>query len=42
VLGDVYHGTVVMWLEAPEPPYPLKDELRKRLTLVLQGLGPQA
>jgi AcrR family transcriptional regulator len=42
VLGDVYHGTVVMWLEAPEPPYPLKEELRKRLTLVLQGLGPQA
>lgn len=42
ILGDVYHGAIIMWLEAPEPPYPLKDELRRRLTLVMQGLGPQA
>jgi AcrR family transcriptional regulator len=42
VFGDVYHGTIVMWLESPEPPFPLKDELRKRLTLVMQGLAPRA
>lgn len=42
VLGDVYHGTLVMWLESPEPPFPLKEELRKRLTLVMQGLAPRA
>jgi AcrR family transcriptional regulator len=42
LLEDVYHGTIVMWLESPEPPFPLKDELRKRLTLVMQGLAPRA
>jgi len=39
VLADVYHGTLMMWLESPEPPFPLKDEMRKRLTLVLEGLA---
>jgi AcrR family transcriptional regulator len=39
VLADVYHGTIMMWLESPEPPFPLKDEIRKRLTLVLAGLA---
>ena len=42
VLGDVYHGTLVMWLASPEPPFPLKDELRKRMTMVLEGLAPPA
>ena len=41
VMGDVYHATIMMWLESPEPPFPLKDELRKRLTLVMDGLAPQ-
>ncbi len=41
VLSDVYHSTIVMWLESPEPPFPLKDELRKRLTLVMGGLAPR-
>ncbi|HEX9705201.1 MAG TPA: TetR/AcrR family transcriptional regulator [Gemmatimonadales bacterium] len=40
VLGDIYHSTIMMWLESPEPPFPLKDELRKRLTLVMEGLSP--
>lgn len=39
VLGDVYHGTIMMWLEVPEPPFSLKDELRKRLTLVIDGFA---
>lgn len=39
VLGDVYHGTIMMWLELPEPPFSLKDELRKRLTLVIDGFA---
>jgi AcrR family transcriptional regulator len=42
VLGDIYHSTILMWLESPQPPFPLKDELRKRLTLVMQGLAPRA
>ena len=42
VLSDIYNSTIMMWLESPEPPFPLKDELRKRLTLVTQGLAPRA
>ena len=42
VLENVYHGTIMMWLESPEPPFPLQDELRKRLDLVVQGLAPRA
>jgi AcrR family transcriptional regulator len=42
VLSDIYNSTIMMWLDSPEPPFPLKDELRKRLTLVLQGLAPRA
>lgn len=39
VLADVYHGTIMMWLELPEAPFSLRDELRKRLTLVIEGLA---
>jgi len=42
VLADVYHGTLMMWLESAEPPFPLKDEIRKRLALVIEGLTPRA
>jgi AcrR family transcriptional regulator len=42
ILEDVYHGTIVMWLDSPEPPFPLQDELRKRLNLVVAGLAPRA
>jgi AcrR family transcriptional regulator len=42
VLGDVYHGTLVLWLASPEPPFRLKEELRKRMTMVLEGLAPRA
>src|SRR5260370_31714781 len=37
VLADVYHGTIMMWLASAKPPFPLKDELRQRLTLPLAG-----
>ncbi|HXF95299.1 MAG TPA: TetR/AcrR family transcriptional regulator [Gemmatimonadales bacterium] len=42
VFEDVYHGTIMMWLALPEPPFRLRDELRKRLTLVMEGLAPRA
>jgi AcrR family transcriptional regulator len=42
ILEDVYHGTIMQWLESPEPPFPLQDELRKRLDLAVQGLAPRA
>ena len=42
ILEDVYHGTIMQWLESPEPPFPLTDELRKRLDLAVQGLAPRA
>jgi AcrR family transcriptional regulator len=41
VVEDVYHGTIMMWLDSPEPPFPLRDELRRRLTLVIDGLAPR-
>ncbi len=42
VLADVYHSTIMRWLESPQPPFPLKDELRQRLTLVVDGVAPSA
>ena len=42
ILEDVYHGTIMMWLESPQPPFPLQDELRKRLDLAVAGLAPRA
>lgn len=39
ILSDVYHDTIVMWLAAPEPPFALQEEIRKRLTLVVEGLA---
>ena len=42
ILEDVYHGTIMQWLESPERPFPLQDELRKRLDLTVAGLAPRA
>lgn len=39
IMGDVYHDTIMLWLESPEPPFPLQEELRRRLTLVVEGLA---
>ena len=41
VLESVYHGTVALYVESTAPPFPLRDELRARLTLVMEGLGPR-
>jgi AcrR family transcriptional regulator len=41
VMEEVYHGTITEWLEGPEPPFSLKDEIRKRLNLVMEGLAPR-
>jgi AcrR family transcriptional regulator len=41
ILASVYDGTVMRWLAVPEERFPLKDELRKRMTLVIEGLGAQ-
>jgi AcrR family transcriptional regulator len=42
ILDSVYHGTVQRWLSVPEDRFPLKEELRSRLTLVIEGLGQNA
>jgi AcrR family transcriptional regulator len=39
VLSDIYHDTIMMWLASPEPPFGLREEIRQRLTLVVEGLG---
>lgn len=39
ILASVYDGTVMRWLAVPEGRFPLKEELRKRMTLVIEGLG---
>jgi AcrR family transcriptional regulator len=39
ILSDIYHDTIVMWLAVPEPPFALQEEIRKRLTLVVEGLA---
>lgn len=42
ILADVYHATIMRWFETSEPPFSLKNELRKRLTLVFEGVAPRA
>lgn len=39
ILSDIYHDTIVMWLSTPQPPFPLREEIRRRLTLVVDGLA---
>ena len=39
ILGGVYHDTVMRWAAAEVKPFALKDELRIRLSLVIEGLG---
>ena len=39
VLGSVYMGTLIMWLCCPDGQFTLRDELRARLALVLDGLA---
>ena len=41
VLESIYHGTVALYVEAATPPFPLREELRARLTLAMEGLAPR-
>jgi len=41
VLGCVHQGTILEFVASPEPPFPLKPELRRRLTLAIEGLAPR-
>jgi AcrR family transcriptional regulator len=38
ILGAVYHDTLMRWASADEKPFPLKDELRTRITIAIEGL----
>jgi hypothetical protein len=40
-MASVYDGTMQRWVAAVEKPFPLKQELRRRMTLVIEGLGPR-
>jgi hypothetical protein len=39
VLGGVYHDTIMRWAAADVKPFALKEELRARLNLVIEGLS---
>lgn len=41
VIQGVHQGTVLEYVESPAPPFPLRDELRRRLTLAIEGLAPR-
>ena len=38
ILGAVYHDTLMRWASAEEKPFALKEELRTRLTIAIEGL----
>lgn len=39
VIHTVYQGTLLEYVASPTPPFPLRDELRRRLTLTIEGLA---
>jgi AcrR family transcriptional regulator len=41
VLHCVHQGTILEFVASPEAPFPLKTELRRRLTLAIEGLAPR-
>lgn len=41
VISSVHAGTMMQWVHAPKPPFRLPDELRRRIQLVIGGLGPR-
>ena len=41
VLHTVYQGTILEYVASPTPPYPLRDELRRRLAIVTAGVAPR-
>jgi len=42
LFGSIHQNTVMRWVAAAEKPYPLREELRARMKLVVEGLAPQA
>lgn len=38
VIRGVHQGTILEYVASPAPPFPLRDELRRRLTLAFDGL----
>lgn len=42
MMASVYDGTLFRWLAADPKPFSLKEELRQRMTLVIEGLGTHA
>jgi AcrR family transcriptional regulator len=38
ILGAVYHDTLMRWAAAERKPFALKEELRTRLTIAMEGL----
>lgn len=41
VIHAVYQGTILQFLGCPTAPFPLRDELRRRLGLLFEGLAPR-
>lgn len=41
MFAAVHQATVMGWVAAPAEPYPLQDELRMRMKLVVEGLSPR-
>ena len=39
ILGAVYHDTLMRWAAAEKKPFALKEELKIRLTIAMEGLG---
>ncbi|HET7789682.1 MAG TPA: TetR/AcrR family transcriptional regulator [Gemmatimonadales bacterium] len=39
VISSVHAGTMMQWVHAPKPPFRLPEELRRRIHLVIGGLG---
>ena len=41
VIQCVHQGTILEYVASPTPPFPLRSELRRRLTLAIDGLAPR-
>jgi AcrR family transcriptional regulator len=41
VLHCVHQGTILEFVASPKSPFPLRTELRRRLTLAIEGLAPR-
>ncbi len=40
-LAVVHQGTILEYVASPKSPFPLRKELRRRLTLAIEGLAPR-